>query len=122
MVKHAWCLVAELSASTTHTPPSTMSRLLGWHAVLAMLCLLSFTTERTAMAQLLLDENVLAFPISVRKSHNTECSPMRSAWLFCDDFENERPGAYIEQRHKAQQRVLGTTLTCSVFFSFFFFL
>lgn len=74
------------------------------------------------MAQLLLDENVLAFPISVRKSHNTECSPLRSAWLFCDNFENERPGAYIEPRHKAQQRVLGTSTACSVFLSRVFFL
>lgn len=67
------------------------------------------------MAQLLLDENVLSFPVSVRQSHNKECAPLRSAWLFCDDFEHERPGAYIEQRNKAQQRVLGASTTCSVF-------
>lgn len=69
--------------------------------------LLLLLLHRGAFSQLLLDENVLSFPISVREAHARECAPLRDQWIFCDNFETERPDAYIERPHPVQQRVLG---------------
>jgi hypothetical protein len=79
-------------------------------------CLLLFGLASIAVGQLLLDENVLSFPVIVRRAHGYECSPLRTDWIFCDNFEIERPGAYIEPRHRAQRRVLGENREKKLFF------